>query len=94
MIKDIKLQQRDVVQNIDQSKDNLNKQENTERLDYEEFENKKLKDENIIGEIIIPKINLIAKVKEGVENKTINQYVGHFEETSKWDGNIDRKSVV
>lgn len=88
MIKDIKIQEKDLDKNIDEDKEKTNEQENREVLEYEEFENKKVKDENIIGEVIIPKINLIAKVKEGVENKTINQYVGHFEETSKWDGNV------
>lgn len=88
MIKDIKLQEKDLAQNINENQENVNKQEDRATLNYEEFENKNTQDEDIIGEIIIPKINLIAKIKEGVENKTINQYVGHFEETSKWDGNI------
>lgn len=36
----------------------------------------------------IPKINLVAEIKEGTDEKTLNQYIGHFEETSTLDGNI------
>lgn len=38
--------------------------------------------------IEIPKINLSAKIKEGTDEKTLNEYVGHFEETNKINGNI------
>lgn len=46
---------------------------------------KELNDE---WKIEIPKINLIAKIKEGTDEKTLNEYVGHFEETNKINGNI------
>lgn len=43
---------------------------------------------DILGTIMIPKINLIAQIKEGTTNNIINYYVGHFEETSLNQGNI------
>ena len=41
-----------------------------------------------IGTIKIPIFNLIAPVVEGTSDEIMNQYVGHFENTSLWDGNI------
>ena len=38
--------------------------------------------------IEIPIINLKANIKEGTENETLDDYVGHFEETQKENGNI------
>lgn len=38
--------------------------------------------------IIIPKINLEANIAEGTTKEILDQYVGHFEETSKLNGNI------
>lgn len=39
-------------------------------------------------QIEIPKINLIAPIAEGTSANTMNEYVGHFEETPKHGGNI------
>ena len=36
----------------------------------------------------IPKIKLKAKIAKGVTDKTMNKYIGHFNESSKWNGNI------
>lgn len=36
----------------------------------------------------IPKINLKANISEGTSQEILNQYIGHFEETSKENGNI------
>ena len=38
--------------------------------------------------IEIPKINLIAPISEGTDMETLNQFVGHFEETKKENGNV------
>ena len=50
------------------------------------------KSENInnkyIWQLEIPKINLVSPIKEGIDSKTINKYVGHFPTTSKTNGNI------
>ena len=39
-------------------------------------------------EIEIPKISLIADISEGTDEKTLNQFVGHFTITPKTKGNI------
>lgn len=41
-----------------------------------------------IWQIRIPKIDLIANIKEGTTPNIIAKYVGHFKNTSKLDGNI------
>ena len=41
-----------------------------------------------IATIKIPAFNLIAPVAEGTNEEIMNKYVGHFENTSLWDGNI------
>ena len=41
-----------------------------------------------VWKIEIPKISLIANISEGVAKEILNQYVGHFESTSKQQGNI------
>ena len=45
-------------------------------------------DKNEIWKIEIPKISLIADISEGTTKEVLNQYVGHFENTSKQQGNI------
>lgn len=44
--------------------------------------------EDIIGKIIINKINLEAPIKEGTDKKTLRYAVGHFESSSLWSGNV------
>lgn len=39
-------------------------------------------------QIEIPKVELIAPIKEGTTVETMNNFVGHFEMTSKTEGNI------
>ena len=42
-----------------------------------------------IGRITIPALNnRVASVRSGVALSTLNDYVGHFSNTSQWDGNI------
>lgn len=36
----------------------------------------------------IPIINLIAPIEEGTSQEVMLEFVGHFENTSAWDGNI------
>ncbi len=38
--------------------------------------------------IIIPKISLEAQISEGTSKSIMDKYVGHFEETSKSNGNV------
>lgn len=39
-------------------------------------------------EIEIPKINLKAEISEGTSTNVMNQYIGHFEETPEFVGNV------
>lgn len=50
----------------------------------EEKENK----ETNIWQIEIPRINLIAPIAEGTSSEVMNKYVGHFENTETWNGNV------
>lgn len=45
-------------------------------------------EKNEIWQIEIPKILLIAQISEGTTQEVLNQYVGHFENTSKEKGNV------
>ena len=38
--------------------------------------------------IVIPSISLEAQIAEGTSSEVMNKYVGHFENTSKIDGNV------
>lgn len=41
-----------------------------------------------IWQIEIPKINLVAPISEGTSQEVMLEFVGHFENTSIWNGNI------
>ena len=41
-----------------------------------------------IWQIEIPKINLIAPIAEGTSEAVMLEYVGHFENTEFWSGNV------
>ena len=41
-----------------------------------------------IWKLEIPKIELSANIAEGTDEDILNKYIGHFEETSKKNGNI------
>ena len=41
-----------------------------------------------IWQVEIPKINLIAPIAEGTSGEVMLEFVGHFEDTSIWEGNI------
>lgn len=45
-------------------------------------------EDNILGSLIINKINLNAEVKEGSSSEVLKDYIGHIEETAKYDGNV------
>ena len=68
--------------------------ENTNEISsISEFEDNNIISQNVIEDksiwqLEIPKINLIARISEGTNKKTLDEYVGHFEETSKYNGNI------
>lgn len=41
-----------------------------------------------IWQIEIPKINLTAPIAEGTSQEVMLEYVGHFENTEEWEGNV------
>lgn len=64
---------------------------NEDIMDIESFEGElKIKNtsEDEIWQIEIPKISLIVHIEEGITKETLNNSVGHFENTSKQEGNI------
>ena len=60
--------------------------ENFINVKYEKEE--QIEDENILGTLIIEKIDLKAPVKEGSTQDILKKYIGHMTETSKYDGNV------
>lgn len=68
-----------------------NKIQNTEKIQKATFENL-AKAENLDQDntwyIEIPRIDLKANIKEGTSSKILDDYIGHFEETQKINGNI------
>ncbi len=58
-------------------------------LEKDEKEDKKLDEVNDLSwKIFISKINLEAPILEGTSQEILRQAVGHFETTSKWNGNV------
>jgi len=56
-----------------------------------EIENLLETEENLqekIWQVEIPAIDLIAPIAEGTTQEVMREYVGHFENTKKWQGNI------
>ena len=43
---------------------------------------------NVIGILEIPTINLVAPIQEGTDEETLKVAIGHFSESSFWDGNV------
>ncbi len=50
-------------------------------------ETEKTEEENI-WQVEIPKIDLVAPISEGTSQEVMLEFVGHFEDTSVWNGNI------
>ena len=44
--------------------------------------------DNLIGTLQIPKINVDAEIMEGTTDEVLASYIGPFENTSIWDGNV------
>ena len=66
---------------------NINNEETKYSLNN--LSNSKETDNNIISYLSIPSISLEkAPIKEGIDEVTLNEYIGHFPSTSKIDGNI------
>ena len=73
---------------IEQEKQNTSEQlDNTEDVEKEVTEDDRF-EEDLIGSLKIEKINLNGTVKEGSTNEILRDYIGHIEETAKYDGNV------
>ena len=73
---------------IEQEKQNTSEQlDNTEDVEKEVTEDDVF-EEDLIGSLKIEKINLNGTVKEGSTNEILRDYIGHIEETAKYDGNV------
>ena len=73
---------------IEQEKQNTSEQlDNTEDVEKEVTEDDGF-EEDLIGSLKIEKINLNGTVKEGRTNEILRDYIGHIEETAKYDGNV------
>ena len=73
---------------IEQEKQNTSEQlDNTEDVEKEVTEDDGF-EEDLIGSLKIEKINLNGTVKEGSTNEILRDYMGHIEETAKYDGNV------
>lgn len=59
-----------------------------EKQQVEEMPEVKIVADFKIWQIEIPKISLIANIVEGTSKEVLSKYVGHFETTSKKQGNI------
>lgn len=44
--------------------------------------------EETIGKLTIPKLELEAEIKEGIDLEILANYIGHFKNSSLWDGNV------
>ena len=73
---------------IEQEKQNTSEQlGNTEDVEQEVTEDDGF-EEDLIGSLKIEKINLNGTEKEGRTNEILRDYIGHIEETAKYDGNV------
>lgn len=61
---------------------------NNKKIQTKEEQAILIANESAIWSIEIPTINLIAEIGEGTTDETMNKYVGHFENTELWQGNV------
>ncbi len=79
--------------NLEKQEENLKYTEENEHLDSstqvsKEENNVEIQSEDFLWYLEIPSINLKAKINEGTTKEIMDEYIGHFEETSKFDGNV------
>ncbi|MCI8587241.1 MAG: class D sortase [Clostridia bacterium] len=70
------------------SPNDIKTDENFKNITYNKADDSEEFEEGILGILIIDKIGLKAKVKEGSNNNILEEYIGHIENTSIFDGNI------
>ena len=67
----------------------INDIENTNQVETNIVTKEELKlNDNLIGILEIPKLNIKAPVKEGTTQSILKYSVGHFSNSSNWNGNI------
>lgn len=72
----------------------LEEEKQNEVIESSEVETKEDEEEefyetdDILGELKIEKIGLAGQIKEGSSSEILKEYIGHIEETSKYDGNV------
>ena len=80
---------KQIQENIYENNIEENKIENkVESIEKSTEEAETIKTNKYNWEIEIPEIDLLAEIAEGTTKEVMNKYVGHFEETSKTNGNI------
>ena len=57
-------------------------------ITYNQIADSEELEEDVLGILIIDKIGLKAKVKEGSNSNVLKEYIGHIENTAIYDGNI------
>ena len=103
MSNQVQIQIEEIKNNVEQkiNEDKINSQNeminnstvnNTVSSNSEKSENNKTKESKakttVKWQIEIPTINLKAEIAEGTTKEIMDVYVGHFEETSKYNGNV------
>lgn len=59
-----------------------------EEINKKQYTEEKENKSTNVWQIEIPKIDLIAPISEGTSTEVMNKYVGHFESTEVWNGNV------
>ncbi len=83
----VELNSNNVNQNTKEDTEKNSEIQNNYSVIQTEENSKKIIEENN-WEIIISQISLEASIAEGTSKEIMDKYVGHFEETSKKDGNV------
>ncbi len=65
-----------------------NETENREKEEKQNEQKVETEEKNNNWYLEIPKINLRADIKEGTTKEVMDDYIGHFEETTKENGNV------
>lgn len=66
----------------------VNKEENIEIMKESNSKEESEETEEDIWQVEIPKINLVAAIAEGTSQEVMLEFVGHFKNTSNWEGNV------
>ena len=69
----------------------LEKEENNEAIENNKNVTEDInssEEDVVLGTLKIEKINLNGPIKEGSSSEILKGYIGHIEETSKYDGNV------